>query len=870
MSSGTHQETPPERARAELSTLNRMFETDLDKFRKASKDYDAHIDALTTSLQEKQKTIITNVKTALELSQARNQDIEQSLNEEKQRLAALTSERDKLMGELILQKSKLKMANAKLQWKQSKLERTEFQALRLRCEKQDLVKEKQDLVKENQDLVKEKQALQQKTSDAEHSQNRLRELSSTLAAIKERNVHLGAELELARRRPEDLRKRLEASEQQIVDLKADLRATTQRASTAEGEFKAFKSRFQQINDDMAALASSPGLELIVTQSVSFQPISTQPASSQPAPPQPASSTPAPVQHGNVEKRDSGLETDDSFTRSQPDRLDSSASNTTTMKASDHLRCQSVLDKVRDPKNWVYNRYFFRTRDLLCLTNQRANFGPMNLTTMKEKLAKDDYPSSSSFKADFDQIIADCRRLNDSRNLVCIAAEKLSNIFEQEWQKVPGSGNKPSGTASPTQGLGNRKRKAETDSLASSQSNKRSLVTPLRQNTGPVRPAVSDAGESLVTASPPAGQSNSNPQSTVQSDTDHAGVRGQLTTNLPITLDANVSTVAQLVSFAKSPSPITGHWKSLIPNEFELIGYAFRMHVDNRISDILQSNSRDMIVLRLMPAAETDETEFKRVFEHLHGKKSFARVSQVGTNAVEDIYLIPASKEHCYATYLSTLDFDLLPPTKTENVLLMAVVFKMTYEKQVQVRKVWDDRMMAIRNKENNSLVSMRHILTRNPFRISVFRKALVSSAERHLVEFSRLQYSDETASSEIQAYAQYVIRMSYRKILGRPIANGVMAPQWAFVLGGVVVDDMVKSTLVVDIQHEDRPLWLIGPRPKPNQSRAGRALTLLVAKFPSCLKEWDESIPVIGGGNVGSGICLRVVGLQMRRFRPPS
>jgi hypothetical protein len=812
--------------------LDRKFESDLDKFRTAFfKDFETHISTLKTSFKESQQSVI-DVQDALKLSDKRNRHNERDLREKKQRVTTLASE-------LSIQKRE---ANTKNNEAAVELLSTKAD---LHTAKRALEEAKRQAASLQQDLNAARQRFSVLEKDYATAEHKDREHLKELDDVKERKIHLEAELELIRRESEYSQQRLKAAEQQNVDFKADLQATTKRASSAEDKLQAFKSRFQQINDDMAALVSSSGQRPIMTQPVSSQLVS---------------SALAPVEEGSVEKRDSGPETNDALTR--PQGLDSHVSNTMSNKESDFLSCQRILAEVMDIKNWQYNQYFLKVMDSLTLASLDAKVGPMNLGTMKEKLAKWDYASVTSFKEDFDLIIADSRRLNAPKNPIRIAAEELSKIFHQAFPAQPIPSHAYLETARSNQGTNSKKRKAETDTLVSSEdgyAQKRRSCSTTKQDTNHIQAVNPGTGGSVI----PATSSSNQPQdnSHAPEEIDARRVKGKITTGTRLGIDEALSVVGQLVSVAKSPNTISGHWKSLVPDKYWLTNHARPEDVRCRYLDLTRGLDKDMIILRLTPAAEADRPGFDRICNYFFEKQRFATVSHTGIDNVENIHLVPASRAAYYPEFFSTLDLDLLPPAQTEDVLFMAIVFCVAEDKQKQVRRAWDHRMEAIQDRDKDGLTSMRKVLVRNPLHFHWFPRTVVSSAERHLARFRELPYAGKRSSPSLEARDQDItLRISYTTFL-LPRVAGAVAPELVFVLGRLLLSETIDGFFVIDITNKDRPLWLIHHDREEHFPWGCRwTMVLLSRKFPGSLREWEKTTPRV----------LRTPGLKLERWGPGS
>lgn len=668
-----------------------------------------------------------------------------------------------------------------------------------------------------------------------------------LDAAKQQNADLQAELELAKSQPADLQKRLDAADQRNTDLQADLKAARQRVSTAEDQVTELKTLLNQVNQIMT----------------------TYDRSSEHTQPQPASSS-APFSTPEDRVEESHHEPQIQDRPYQTPGLGFHMKSNMSDIISGLLHCHSILDELMDVKNEQYNHYFLKAVDTFPLASVDAMLGPMTLDTMKQKLTRGVYTSGALFKADFDTMIEDCRRLNRRRNTVRIAAERLSKIFEQMSSAQPISTQQPPGSVSTTKETWNRKRKAASECRASSEDlhpPKRLLSAPPEQSANHVQHVNPSTRGSLI----PALCSSDQPQDSSHSPgkTHACYVKSQVMNATLPDLHANLSTVGKLVSFLSSPSTITEDWKSMIPDKYELTACVGTSKVIDHISALVPGIGNDVIILRLMPAAEADKLEFDRIFKYFNRKDRFGIVSHAGLKNVEDIYLIPASKAVSYPDFCLTLDLHLLPPEKTEDVLFMAVIFSVTGGKLKQARNAWDHRMMAIKNHDDNALASMRHVLIHNPLHIFSGRTTMLSSADHYLAALSDLPYSTKIAALELQPYGQHILHLSYPSchLVSQLSVDDVGAPEWVFVLGSVVLKGSPKSTLVIDIQKKNRPLWLIGQGASP---RMGHTLTLLTDKFPGCLNEWEDTIPAKGGiPNKEGEKCIKNIGLKLERCRPP-
>ncbi|KAG8158657.1 hypothetical protein KVR01_011779 [Diaporthe batatas] len=808
-------QSPPARAKAQTPQLERILNTERDKLLTVVREHETKIDSLKRSFKESQQALIDNVEDALNKSYQNRDEIERRLQEEQQRVADLTKKLDETKNNEVTTMLAFEKRNHGLT-------------------KIDLCQSKSQLAESLRrvvDLVGNLNATERDNSGLRRKCNRL---STTIEAINESKALVEGELELSRSESADIQQRLKTAEQRNMRLEADLKVATERYSGAEVELRTFKSLFNRINDDMSSLAPSSAQQPTVTQS--------------------KSSTPVPGEQGSAEHRASRLRTDDSVAR--PQHSDHQASSSATRnKLIVRLRCNSILDEVMDTtQNWGSNQYFLNAMDPLTLASRDAKVGPMNLGTMKEKLAEGAYNSFTSFKADFDSMIADAKRLNTPQNAVRIAAEQLSEIFDRAFSSQPVSHGPPE-HAGPAEGASGNKRKAGTDTLASED-----VHAQKRRSLPPPKHAVNRA-----TLRDPAHAAQSKDISNGTKQTDAQPVKRKLWTGARIHMDATLSTVAQLVSVTKTPDTVTGHWKSLVPDEYWVTSHAVKDPISDKMTFLIHCdgiNSLDVIILRLMPTAETDKPEFDRVFNHFLQRERFANVSHAQTPNVVSIYLIPASKADGYPYFFPTLDADLLPPNRTEDVLFMVIIFRVASDRQIEIRDAWDERMKAVSYHHRGGLASMRSILVRN--HLTAFRRVL-SSAESRLVGLSNLPLSNEIPPPELQVHGQDILRLSYLACDqdSLPMVNGVGVPEWVFVLGRLCCVAECHGLVVVDLQDRARSLWLLRSF---LGSPSKRTITLLSNWFPRSFDEWDR---LLCGGLPPESfrICLKNTGLKVERCK---
>lgn len=98
-------------------------------------------------------------------------------------------------------------------------------------------------------------------------------------------------------------------------------------------------------------------------------------------------------------------------------------------------CEHVLDELRGPQHDAVTVYFREPVDPVAL-NIPNYFSiikkPMDLQTMTNKLKNGQYSTAHEFKADFEQVITNCRLYNPEGNFVRNKADELEKLFNSLW------------------------------------------------------------------------------------------------------------------------------------------------------------------------------------------------------------------------------------------------------------------------------------------------------------------------------------------------------------------------------------------------------------------------------------------------------
>lgn len=818
MSSEAPEQSPLDRAKAEANELIQKVQDDLDSIRTAPvNELEMRINSLKDSFQASQESAIVNVQTALKSSDTRIDDLEQSLKAEKKRTTNLA----------------IDLANHKYEAETKNRHLTGELASQ----------------RNTHDLTKSD--LQKAKNELEEASRRAADLQNDFRAVKQQNDGLQAELDLAKQQPANLEVRLKAVEQQNASLETDLRSATQRASTAEDELKAFRSRFKQITDDMTALASSSEQQSTVTKtapSLTPPPVARPSVTRQsfaPLPVAPPSFALPQHQQGTMEERKGGPQKHD--TRVQTQSLDSNERNSTGDKEPDLLHCQRILDIIMSEAKTRINLYFFSPKNAdtrALLTRWHVKLGPVNLSIMRAKILRGAYTSSASFKADFDVMVADCKRLNPFDSLVCKAADELVKVFERAWSFHGISSHESRDHINQDQESCSHKRKASTEGPVSSESEAKAKKTrqdpPLKDNA--VEPANSATEEGIGPASTQPGQLPDIPQAPAVVD---ASVwQGKLTVGPSIDEYVALDVTAKPVSVAKSAST-QNDWKNLIPHELRLTAHAKRSTVYSELFSLNCCLHDDMITLRVQPASGTDTSAFRRLSRYLVSKERFATISHKSYDQVKKIYLIPTLPKNDHPSNIRSLGHKVLPQARGEDVMFMVIVYCVNLQDQELVRQTWNDIIKAVHSPDMGDLEIIRDRLMEHPLPIYQPTMAVFSTKRYFISMFKNIPLTDVIVEPKPLGKCHYnFLTLSYPELdhLDSSSIDGVQLPEFVFILGRVVsLEGMAHELLVVDIENNDRPLWMI-PGRRTYDYRLGRTIGLLASKFPQSLKEWEETI----------------------------
>lgn len=838
MSSQVPHQSPLERAKAEMDTLSQDFQKGLDNLRNAPLvEYETRINSLGSTFQASQKLAIKNVESAFNTSGQRIQELENDLRTEK----------------ALLQDAQMNLRTAKAgsQDTRKKLRAETALADKLKKElsvEKEIAKTKLDemkieLVTAKKELEVARSGLQNARGELEQAKQGPAGLQKDLEAIKQRNSDLCNESVIAETRRQDLLTELAAVRQNEAYLQAELKTARESVSTAEKGLNASQSSFNRFKAGLDALVGSYKEQLTQAQPA-FGP------------------TPPSSQQDGLAERTDGLQRRNHHVQAQT--LDSHPKNMMSDEA-DLLLCQNVLTELMDQKHYQYNRLFLQPEDLLILQYTDRLTHSKYLNTMKEKLENGFYTSASSFKEDFNLMIAYAKQFSPHTH--GYAGEQLLAIFEEQWSArgVPLHGSQ--GLASHDQQSRGHKRKASTERPVQSEGTeaiRRACSLPPLNNDSS-KPSSRSSSSRLTARQTRSQQASETASSSVE--TAAGGWKGKVIVGSNIQVDAKVDAVIKRVSVVKPVNTFDASCKKLFPDKLEVQGHVTTSLVEEELHRLNFSPDLDMVTFRIEQALDAHNKDFEMLFDYFTRRERYGTASYAGGHNVRKVYLIPVEAGFQYPQYISSLDYKELPSDFKEKVLLMVVVFQIKEKTQEQIRIARDAAIKAVCSPDVKDLTGVRDHLRHHPLPILKAGAFALSGSERYMPMLNKIAHSRAPAGPKIPASPQGFYRLSYPNLdqVGQSSIDGVELPECIFILGRVISPTKRWGLLVVDMENEDRPLWSIMSN-KVNDSRLGRVMMLMRSKFPSSLDEWESTI-TMDNQTAQLKKRLQLNGLKIERYR---
>lgn len=840
MSSQVPHQSPLERAKAEMDTLSQDFQKGLDNLRNAPLvEYETRINSLGSTFQASQRLAINNIENSFNASDRRIQDLENNLRAERTLLKAEKTLLQDAYKNLRTERAGLEDARKKLREKTALADKLK-EILLIEKEIAKITHEQMRvaLVTASGERDEARSELQKARIELEQAKRGPAVLQKDLEAVKQRNIDLCNESIVAENRRQDLVTELAAVRQHESYLQAELKTAKDRVSTLEKGLNASQSSLDRLKEGLDSLVGS----------YNEQPTQTQSAFG-PAPPN--------SQQDGMEERTDGPQRHNHHVQAQT--LDSHPKDMMSDEA-DLLLCQDVLEELMDQKHYQYNRHFLKSVDLPRFVTRRNEITqPMDLNTMKEKLAKRTYTSANSFQKDFNLMIANCRRISPVANHIRYAGEQLLAIFEEQWSEARVSLHGSRGHAGQDQQTHGQKRKASTE-----------------------RPVPSEGTEAVKRAFPRTDNHASQPSQLSSSQTrsqracsatassveTEAGVwKGQVIVGPHVQVDAKVDAVVKRVTVVKPVNTFDASLKDLFSEKLEVQGHVTTAWLEEELHRLNFTPDRDMITFHMEQALDAKNKDFNRLFDYFTCRERYGTVSHADVHNVDKVYLIPVPAGSQYPLFIPSLDYRKLPNDLAQKVFLLVVVFYIKEEVQEQIRVAQDAAIKAVRSPDVKDLAGVRKHLKHHPLPILEAGTFAVSGCKLYMPMLTKIARSQTPAEPNIAACPHDFYRLSYPNMAqsGQSSIDGVELPTCIFILGRVIGPTTRLGLLVVDMENEDRPLWIIFEN-KTDASRLGRVMMLMRSKFPSSLDEWESTI-TMELRNTQLRKRLQLNGLKIERFR---
>ncbi|PSR78352.1 hypothetical protein BD289DRAFT_456319 [Coniella lustricola] len=166
-------------------------------------------------------------------------------------------------------------------------------------------------------------------------------------------------------------------------------------------------------------------------------------------------------------------------------------------------------------------------------------------------------------------------------------------------------------------------------------------------------------------------------------------RGQLI----MAATADFQTVAKHVAGANLAKTINLPWTTLLPRKLNVGGRIAINSATEYLCGLRWNPMVDLVVASLTPGNDDGKADFDRIFNYFVSKERWAVVGDKGIGNVKDTYLIPvAAGSGNHPEFLLNLEENYLPTTRTENMLLLVIVFR---NDETTLKKLHDAEWNAV-------------------------------------------------------------------------------------------------------------------------------------------------------------------------------
>ncbi|ROV87871.1 hypothetical protein VSDG_09553 [Cytospora chrysosperma] len=147
-------------------------------------------------------------------------------------------------------------------------------------------------------------------------------------------------------------------------------------------------------------------------------------------------------------------------------------------------------------------------------------------------------------------------------------------------------------------------------------------------------------------------------------------------NITMTSIADCHATAKHIGGANLAKTLGIAWTTLVPRQLTISGRLAVSTANEYLCGMRWSPMVDIVVASLTPASANGKADFERIFNYFLSKEKYAVVGDKGLGNVKDTYLIPvAAGTGNHPEFLLNLEDNSLPQTRTENMLLLVIVYR---------------------------------------------------------------------------------------------------------------------------------------------------------------------------------------------------
>lgn len=140
--------------------------------------------------------------------------------------------------------------------------------------------------------------------------------------------------------------------------------------------------------------------------------------------------------------------------------------------------------------------------------------------------------------------------------------------------------------------------------------------------------------------------------------------------------ANFHAVAKYVAGANLSKTINLPWSTLLPKKLNVGGRIAMNSATEYLCSMRWNSMADLIVVSLKAATDVGKADFDKLFDYFIARERWAVIGDKGIGNVKDTYLIPVpAGTGNQPEFLLNLEDNFLPHTRTENLLLLVIVYK---------------------------------------------------------------------------------------------------------------------------------------------------------------------------------------------------